>query len=276
MGTPAFYWHPAGSPGYQFVELPHVSRVEREQFRSVIDTETPQMMTRLDRGGGTDVRIVGSYSVRENAAAVRALMTLDSYLRSGGRVAFTSDDDLAYMSVTTFGARVGETVLYVDANALPFSSSVVLQSGADLLIQTPGPCPQYERVALSQGQTAYGTGHKLNLTAGLLNEFPPGSIVRWFRTFPILYLGESQSNSSDRWLSDVRYPGIVWDMDLTLTEQPGELAGLAQGGIADGESVDATQGGMTLNTATMRQVDRDGRSVTQLDITRAALRNGRW
>ncbi len=271
MGTPGIWWYDRGQTSPTKLTLPYLIRCERQPFRNVVDAEGWQM-ARHDRSGGQLVRIVSRLNTADHLADIRLLQTLDTHLRSGGRVAFAGDQAVVYAGRTRAPAKAGDTTLNVTASFLPFGTST-LSSGDELLIQTLQPL-HYERNVLSADQAASGTGYSLALSVGLTRDVPEGSIIRQFRTFPVLYMDARTANSPDRWLADDRYPGRIFEMDLTLTELPYEVAALADAQLASGD-LRVDMGGLTLESAVIQGLRERPRG---LDIGAAISQSGtrRW
>tara|TARA_R110001592_G_scaffold73642_1_gene224542 strand:+ start:95 stop:940 length:846 start_codon:yes stop_codon:yes gene_type:complete len=220
MGTPRIYWYPAGSLVFETITLPHVSAVNVSQFRDVVDAEGPTM-ARLDRGGGRIVTIRGRYNVASHSEAIRGLLSLDSHLRAGGRIAFALDSDRMFASRLVFPAFSGKSSLNVDVNALPFETTTLVAND-ELLIQQTMPL-RYERVAMSGNATAASIGFVLPLKRNLYYEHPPHTIVRSQYAYPALYMDAAGANSPTSFISDERHPGLIYDMELTLVELPLEI-----------------------------------------------------
>tara|TARA_R100001440_G_scaffold7515_1_gene14695 strand:+ start:4604 stop:5446 length:843 start_codon:yes stop_codon:yes gene_type:complete len=250
MGVPTIFWYPAGSYTFKTIALPHVSAVNVSQFRDVVDAEG-LTMTRLDRGGGRIVTIRGRYNFAAHAATIRALQTLNSHLRSGGRIAFVLDSDKAFMSRLVFPGFSGKSTINVDVNALPFGA-VTLASGDELLIQQTSPL-RYERCVISGTPTASTIGQNLPLSANLFYEHPRHTVVRTEYCFPSLYLDAAGSNSPSAWLSDVRHPGLVYDLDINLVELPNEIESMVDAVLADANR-QLGDGGSTINEAVQSSV----------------------
>jgi len=250
MGNPKIFWYPAGATGFETITLPHVSGVHVDQFRDVVDAEG-LTMTRLDRGGGRIVTIRGRYNVAANETAIRGLQTLDSHLRSGGRIAFCLDSDKAFMSRTVWPSYSGTSNLNVDANVLPFGS-VTLATDDELLIQQTAPL-RYERAALSGSPTTATVGQNLPLKRALYYEHPRHTIVRTQYTFPSLYMDAAAANSPTSFLSDVRHPGIIFELDLSLVELPHEIESMVDAVLATGNK-QLGEGGTSLDGAVQSNV----------------------
>ena len=250
MGNPSIFWYPAGATTFKTITLPHVSGVHVDQFRDVVDAEG-LTMTRLDRGGGRIVTIRGRYSVASDEVAIRALQTLDSHLRSGGRIAFCLDSDKAFMTRTVWPSYSGSSNLNVDANVLPFGS-VTLATNDELVIQQTAPL-RYERAKMSGGPTSASVGQNLPLSSPLFYEHPRHSIVRTQYTFPALYLDAAGANSSTSFLSDVRHPGIIFEMDLALVELPHEIESMVDAVLADANR-QLGEGGASLDESVQSNV----------------------
>lgn len=231
MGQPKIFWYPDGAAAFQTIQLPHVSAIAVAQFRDVADAEG-NTMTRLDRGGGRLITIRGRYNTANHASVIRALQTLDSYLRYGGRIAYAHDSDKAWMApLIRFGAS-GSTSVFTDSNVLPYSSAITLANGDEIEFQVTNPL-RYER-AVIQSASASGSGYFLTLSRGLYNQQPANTIVRTQYTFPSLYMDASTANSATRWLDDSRHPGLIYEMDLTLVELPYEVASMLGSSLATG------------------------------------------
>lgn len=244
MGAPRIYWYPDGASSFQVIQLPHVSAVAVAQYRDVVDAEG-LTMTRLDRGGGRLITLRGRYNTANHANAIRALQSLDSYLRYGGRIAYAHDSDKAYMAATVRTARSGGSQLFTDSNVLPYvGGGVTLANGDEIEIQTTNPL-RYERAVVT-GAVAYGSGYSLTLSRGLYAYQPQGAIVRTQFTFPTLYMDATTATSSSRWLDDSRHPGLIFDMDLTLVELPWEVSAMLGGELATG-NLQIGSGGLSIN-----------------------------
>ena len=245
MGTPRIYWYPAGSLAFETIVLPHVSAVNVSQFRDVVDAEGPTM-ARLDRGGGRIITIRGRYNVASHSTAIRGLLSLDSHIRAGGRIAFALDVEKMYASRLVFPAFSGKSSLNVDVNALPYTSpSLVIND--ELLIQQTSPL-RYERVAMSGNATAAPIGFNLPLKRNLYYEHPKHTIVRSQYCFPALYLDAAGANSPTTWISDARHPGLIYDLDITLVELPREVELVIDAVLANGNR-QLGEGGVTPNMA---------------------------
>jgi hypothetical protein len=273
MGSPTFYWTPDGAPYYKAVSLPNVQQISRAPYREVLDAEG-STMTRLDRGGGQLVNIRSRLNVANHAAIIRKLQTMDSHLRSGGRVSFLGDGTKGFCAVTSGASVSGDTKLTVEANALQYSN-VSLVTGDEILIQLNAPL-HYERAVLSADQTALGGRLQLTLSSGVYNEIPAGAVVRWWRCFPVLYMDASTANSPERWLRDERYPGLIYDLDLTLVELPAEVASVANSGDLANANLSIGQGGKTLNSLLSQRPDFGMRDTPVLDNIAKADLSGRW
>ena len=245
MGTPRIFWYPAGSLSFETIVLPHVSAVNVSQFRDVVDAEGPTM-ARLDRGGGRIINIRGRYNVANHSNAIRGLLSLDSHIRAGGRIAFALDVEKMYASRLVFPAFSGKSSLNVDVNALPYTSpSLVIND--ELLIQQTSPL-RYERVAMSGNATAASIGFSLPLKRNLYYEHPKHTIVRSQYCFPALYLDAAGANSPTTWISDARHPGLIYDLDITLVELPREVELVIDAVLANGNR-QLGEGGVTPNMA---------------------------
>jgi len=269
MGTPKIFWYPDGSSSFRTINLPHVSAVHVSQFRDVVDAEG-LTMTRLDRGGGRLVTIRGRYTTANHANTIRDLHTLDSHLRYGGRIAFCLDSDLAYLSVLVRSSLSGVNVVYTDSNLLPYTSGVVLQADTELTIQTTQPL-RYERVKMSTGQVASGTGHKLTFSTNLFYTAPSGALIRPQYTFPVLYLDAAGANSGARWLDDSRFPGVIYELDLTLVELPHEVEAQAQGLLATANN-QREAGGLTIEEQVQSSSFQDTRQATSETVQSSTFR----
>jgi hypothetical protein len=244
MGNPRFYWYPEGATSFETIQLPHVSAVAVAQFRDVVDAEG-LTMTRLDRGGGRLVTIRGRYNTANHANVIRALQTLDAYLRYGGRVAFAIDSAKAYMAPLVMTALPGTQQIFTDANVLPFTAGgVTLANNDEIEIQVTNPL-RYERAVVTSA-VATTSGYNLTLGRGLYNFQPQNAIVRTQYTFPTLYMDATGSNGSTRWLDDTRHPGLIYEMDLTLVELPWEVAAMLSGELATG-NLQIGSGGLSIN-----------------------------
>ena len=113
---------------------------------------------------------------------------------------------------------------------LPFGS-VTLATNDELVIQQTAPL-RYERAKMSGGPTSASVGQNLPLSSPLFYEHPRHSIVRTQYTFPALYLDAAGANSSTSFLSDVRHPGIIFEMDLALVELPHEIESMVDAVLA--------------------------------------------
>ena len=245
MGTPRIFWYPAGSLSFETIVLPHVSAVNVSQFRDVVDAEGPTM-ARLDRGGGRIINIRGRYNVANHSNAIRGLLSLDSHIRAGGRIAFALDVEKMFASRLVFPAFSGKSNLNVDVNALPYTSpSLVIND--ELLIQQTSPL-RYERVAMSGNATAASIGFSLPLKRNLYYEHPRHTIVRSQYCFPALYLDAAGANSPTTWISDARHPGLIYDLDITLVELPREVELVIDAVLANGNR-QLGEGGVTPNMA---------------------------
>ena len=245
MGTPRIFWYPAGSLSFETIVLPHVSAVNVSQFRDVVDAEGPTM-ARLDRGGGRIINIRGRYNVANHSNAIRGLLSLDSHIRAGGRIAFALDVEKMFASRLVFPAFSGKSNLNVDVNALPYTSpSLVIND--ELLIQQTSPL-RYERVAMSGNATAASIGFSLPLKRNLYYEHPKHTIVRSQYCFPALYLDAAGANSPTTWISDARHPGLIYDLDITLVELPREVELVIDAVLANGNR-QLGEGGVTPNMA---------------------------
>lgn len=269
MGNPKIFWYPAGSTAFKTITLPHVSGVHVDQFRDVVDAEG-LTMTRLDRGGGRIVTIRGRYNVAANDAAIRGLQTLDSHLRSGGRIAFVLDSDKAFMSRTVWPSYSGISNLNVDANVLPFGS-VTLAVNDELLIQQTAPL-RYERAALSGSPTAATIGQNLPLKRVLYYEHPRHTIVRTQYCFPSLYMDAAAANSSTSFLSDVRHPGIIFEMDLALVELPHEIESMVDAVLATGDR-QLGEGGTSIDAAVQSNVFVGRQSIDDRRVTTDSIQS---
>jgi len=272
MGNPRIYWYPAGSTSFQTIALPHVSGVHVDQFRDVVDAEG-LTMTRLDRGGGRIVTIRGRYSVASNEAAIRGLQTLDSHLRAGGRIAFVLDSDKAFMTRTVWPAYSGTSSLNVDANVLPFGT-VTLEVNDELVIQQTAPL-RYERAALSGSPTTAPIGQNLPLKRNLYYEHPRHTIVRTQYCFPSLYMDAAAANSSTSFLSDVRHPGIIFEMDLSLVELPHEIESMVDAVLATGNR-QLGEGGSSIDEAVQSNVFAGERSATRQRVSTDSIQSSRF
>lgn len=253
MGQPKIFWYPDGAASFQTIALPHVSAIAVSQYRDVADAEG-LTMTRLDRGGGRLITLRGRYNVANHANVIRALQTLDSYLRYGGRIAYVHDSDKAWMApLIRFGAS-GSTTVFTDSNVLPYSSGVTLANGDEIEFQVSDPL-RYER-AVIQSAIASGTGYFLTLSRGLYNQQPANTIVRGQYCFPSLYMDARAANSPERWLDDSRHPGLIYEMDITLVELPYEVASMLGSSLASG-NLQIGAGGFTIND-TVNSTDFDG------------------
>lgn len=260
MGSPSLYWYDLGASTFNTIGLPNLLRCDRQQFRDVVDAEG-YMLARLDRGGGQLVRFASRLNPNTgDLPEIHALMTLDSHLRSGGRVSLVGDSDTAFCSASVVPAAPGATSLVVSANVLPYGGT--LASGAEILIQTANPL-HYERAILQADATVTGATVTLTLNTGLLREVPEGSVVRQFRTFPTLYMDARTANSAERWLSDDQYPGRIYELDLTLVELPYEVAAIASGAglLADGTTT-AEMGGQSTESLISQALTADQQRVT--------------
>lgn len=243
MGQPKIFWYPDGAAAFQTIALPHVSAIAVSQYRDVADAEG-LTMTRLDRGGGRLITLRGRYNVANHANVIRALQTLDSYLRYGGRIAYVHDSDKAWMApLIRFGAS-GSTTVFTDSNVLPYSSGVTLANGDEIEFQVSDPL-RYER-AVIQSASPSGTGYFLTLSRGLYNQQPANTIVRGQYCFPSLYMDARAANSPERWLDDSRHPGLIYEMDITLVELPYEVASMLDSSLASG-NLQIGAGGFTIN-----------------------------
>ena len=230
---------------FETIVLPHVSAVNVSQFRDVVDAEGPTM-ARLDRGGGRIITIRGRYNVASHSTAIRGLLSLDSHIRAGGRIAFALDVEKMYASRLVFPAFSGKSSLNVDVNALPYTSpSLVIND--ELLIQQTSPL-RYERVAMSGNATAASIGFNLPLKRNLYYEHPKHTIVRSQYCFPALYLDAAGANSPTTWISDARHPGLIYDLDITLVELPREVELVIDAVLANGNR-QLGEGGVTPNMA---------------------------
>ena len=272
MGNPKIFWYPAGATSFQTITLPHVSGVHVDQFRDVVDAEG-LTMTRLDRGGGRIVTIRGRYNVAANEAAIRSLQTLDSHLRAGGRIAFCLDSDKAFMTRTVWPSYTGTATLNVDANVLPFGT-VTLAADDELVIQQTSPL-RYERAALSGSPTAAPVGQNLPLKRNLFYEHPRHSIVRTQYTFPALYMDAAAATSSTSFLSDVRHPGIVFEMDLSLVELPHEIESMVDAVLATG-SRQLGEGGASIDEAVQSNVFSGQRSRQEQRVSTDSIQSSRF
>lgn len=258
MGDPRIYWYPAGATGFETINLPHVSAVNVSQFRDVVDAEG-LTMARLDRGGGRIVSIRGRYSFANHAEVIRGLQTLESHLRSGGRIAFALDSEKMYASRLISRSLTGQTSIRVDAkNALPFST-VTLNSADQLLLQQTSPL-RYERVKIQGTVTTVTSSRLIPLSRGLYYEHPTHTIVRTEYSFPALYMDAAASNSPTSFLSDERHPGLIFELDVSLVELPHEIESLVDATLATGNR-QRGEGGASLNEAIKDNVFTDLRPV---------------
>ena len=230
---------------FETIVLPHVSAVNVSQFRDVVDAEGPTM-ARLDRGGGRIITIRGRYNVASHSTAIRGLLSLDSHIRAGGRIAFALDADKMYASRLVFPGFSGKSNLNVDVNALPFTTTTLVIND-ELLIQQTSPL-RYERVAMSGNATAASIGFNLPLKRNLYYEHPKHTIVRSQYCYPALYLDAAGANSPTTWISDARHPGLIYDMDLTMVELPREVELVVDAVLANGNR-QLGEGGVTPNMA---------------------------
>lgn len=244
MGAPKIFWYPEGAASFQTIALPHVSAIAVAQYRDVTDAEG-NSMTRLDRGGGRLITLRGRYNVANHANVIRALQSLDSYLRYGGRIAYAHDSDKAYMAPLVRTAGSGISTIFTGSHVLPYSSAITLASNDEIEIQVTNPL-RYESAVITAA-IAYGTGYSLTLGRGLYNEQPLNAIVRTRYTFPVLYMDATAANSASRWLDDSRHPGLIYEMDLTLVELPYEVAAMLDSTLASG-NLQVGSGGLTINT----------------------------
>ncbi len=243
MGQPKIFWYPEGAASFQTIALPHVSAIAVSQYRDVADAEG-LTMTRLDRGGGRLITPRGRYNVANHANVIRALQTLDSYLRYGGRIAYAHDSDKAWMApLIRFGAS-GSTSVFTDSNVLPYSTAVTLANNDEIEFMVTNPL-RFERAVISTA-IAYGTGYHLTLSRGLYNQQPNNGIVRTQYCFPSLYMDARAANSPERWLDDSRHPGLIYEMDLTLVELPYEVASMLGSSLASG-NYQIGAGGFSIN-----------------------------
>jgi hypothetical protein len=272
MGNPRIFWYPAGSSSFQVISLPHVSGVHVDQFRDVVDAEG-LTMTRLDRGGGRIVTIRGRYSVASNEAAIRGLQTLDSHLRAGGRIAFVLDSDKAFMSRTVWPAYTGIASINVDVNVLPFGTTT-LATNDELVIQQTAPL-RYERVAIASTPTAAPIGQVLPLKRNLYYEHPRHSVVRTQYCFPSLYMDAAAATSSTSFLSDVRHPGIIFEMDLSLVELPHEIESMVDAVLATGDR-QLGEGGTSIDEAVQSNVFAGERSATRQRVSTDSIQSSRF
>lgn len=246
MGTPGIWWYDRGTLTFNNVGLPNLIRCDRQQFRDVADAEGWRV-SRLDRGGGQLVRIQSRLNTVDDIDEIRALQTLDSHLRSGGKISFAGDTGVVFCGATVAPAAPGDTTLVVSTTVLPYGTAT-LSTGDELLIQTLNPL-HYERAVLSADQSLNRFTLTLTLSTGLLREVPEGSVIRQFRTFPALYMDARSATSPERWLSDERYPGRIYEMDLTLVELPYEVSALTSGvGVLGSGTTRLDMGGDSLES----------------------------
>lgn len=243
MGQPKIFWYPDGAAAFQTIALPHVSAIAVSQYRDVADAEG-LTMTRLDRGGGRLITLRGRYNVANHANVIRALQTLDSYLRYGGRIAYVHDSDKAWMAPMLAGRNSGSNNVSVETNVLPYTTSVTLESGDEIEFQVSNPL-RYERAVIDTVLTT-SYGHYLTLSRGLYNQQPANTIVRTQYCFPSLYMDARAANSPERWLDDSRHPGLIYEMDLTLVELPYEVASMLGSSLASG-NLQIGAGGFSIN-----------------------------
>ena len=270
MGTPRIYWYPAGALSFQTIVLPYVSAVNVAQFRNVIDAEG-LTMSRLDRGGGRIITIRARYNVAEHHEAIRGLLTLDSHLRSGGRIAFGLDSDKMYASRLLIPGFTGRNTINVDANNALTFGTVTLSVNDELLLQQTAPL-RYERVALSSGPSTAALGQVLTLKRNLYYEHPKHTIVRTQYCYPALYLDAAGSNSPTSWISDTRHPGIIYDLDLSLVELPHEIESLVDSTLADGNR-QIGEGGVPIEEAVQSGVFTGQRPVYRRVSTEQPIGN---
>jgi hypothetical protein len=224
MPSWSIYWWPEGAPTYRVITLPLLSRLEDATFRDVTDA-VGAVTTRLDRGAGRRVRITSVIHRVNNESAWLALRSIDSYLRSGGRVSVGLSDQM-YLGFVTRAVVSGSTVMTTGGNVLPYDTPS-LASGDYLRLERTGP-DLTEIVKLS----SISAGKTITISSGTNQGLGSGVAVRPLWTFPVAYMPAEDAASDTRWLSDERHPGLIWDMDLTLEERPGELFALYEGGLA--------------------------------------------
>lgn len=236
------YWWPEGAASWDSITLPLMSRVDDRTYRDVSDA-VGAVMTRMDRGSGRRIRVTSKIHRINDETAWLQLLSLDSYLRAGGRISL-GDSAAMYLGFCTTQVSAGQTVVRTGGSVLPYTTPS-LSAGAYLRLEREGP----DLVEVAK-MASIVSSRTITLSAGVNQELGSLVAVRPYRTFPVLYMPAEQASSDDRWLSDERIPGLIYDLDLTLEERPAEVFALYDGGKSLASATQRVgQGALNLNGA---------------------------
>lgn len=213
----ALYYYARGKTGFSTISLSRISDLAITEGRAVADVAPLSgVMKRADRGGFRDVSIISERIT--DAATIRQLRTLESHLRSGGRIAFALDTDKAYALYSTQALTATATGFAVSSSsgAFPFNTSAALVAGDEITIEDYNPDQRREvnRFDSISGRT-------VTVQDALSYSYADGAILRHEGFFPVLFQPEDVSRSGSILTSDHRRN---WTLDLSLRELPGELA----------------------------------------------------
>jgi hypothetical protein len=259
------YWWPEGAGSWKSITLPLISTVEDRTYRDVIDA-VGAVMTRLDRGSGRQIRITSRINRINDETTWLQLLSLDSYLRGGGRISLGQSDAM-YLAFATTSIVAGQTAITTGGNVLPYDTPS-LSSGDYLRLERYGP----DLVDVAK-LSAIVAGKSITLAAGLQQDLGSLVAVRPYRTFPVLYMPAEKAADDERWLADERHPGLIYDLDLLLEERPAEVFALYESGKSLASSSQRLgQGVVSLN----RAIEATGGTVRKLGARSGKGAGGRW
>lgn len=268
MSWGAFYYYPPGASSFTTITIPRMTKLDPQPFRRVIDATSLGGCKRLDMGGGRRVRVhIKALAVSAHETFIRQMKTLETYLRAGGRVALAPVDG-AWGSWTTTAVTAQDTVIFTIGSQFPYQSSPSIPSGTEITVEGPASNYQQEFLEVNTVQAA-GSGTQITPTSAVSQTFGEPTFVRNSSFFPCLYLDESEASDGE-WFTNER--NHLYEVDITLIENPGEIAALqATASSLASSALKVENGGLSINGAVNK-----GKAVGTYNRTYNRLNGGRF
>ena len=214
MGSPCFYWYPAGSTTLEITQLPRLTRLEPVDAVDVQDGYTGNL-TQIRTYGGTRRRVrltIERHSMLSSAGATyyQKLQAVIEHLRGGGAVGFSQNHDYTWAGYSSGTWVRGYSYFSYSGNAFSsWNGSAAPANGQGIVAEAAPIYPQSE----AHSCTGLSGGSQITISDTVTFDYTGISpvMVRWDKFWPALRMPADKLAPP---LSNEH--AIAWTFDLTL------------------------------------------------------------
>jgi len=263
MGNPAIYFYPDPEGSLEVLNFGEpLSDLQITQLRDVSDGYSRGgSFHRVSGASRLEIRIILENFT--SAGLVRRFETLSAHLERGGAIGFSLDHDktwAGYVQTSATSPVRGRAAVTTGGNVFkPWSNSASLDTSDEMVISSAPVEGLRETNALASSVPASGVNVNFGTLVPLVYTYKTEPVlVRWRDFYPCLIMPESSVGNP---IIETNHR-ISYTLDLTVVEDWGTIAALANGAQLRDETGDRSLVGVSLQEA-LAEYRSQGNSATR-------------